>query len=146
MINSFAVHTTGYITVPASSIATGKIQVEPGGNFVVTRILGIDNNPWISFKITGEPGSNLISDDFISLDPFSSNNSFVNPLLGAGYSRKNNHPIFIIPAGNTLHVTFKNVYSSDIETCLGMLGFYVNDKGQRINDGNIPVNILNRLL
>ena len=146
MINSFAIHTTGQVVVPATDIATGKIQTENNGNFVVTKIIGVNSVPWISFKIIGEPNNNYISEDFISISPFSVTSSYAGFTSEAGYSRKNGHPLFIVPNSSTLKVMFKNTNSSDFTSCLGLLGFYVNDKGQRINDGNIPVNILNRLL
>ena len=147
MINSIAIHTTGQVALSASSIATGKIQIEQiGAAFFVTRILGKDTLPYIKFKITGEPGNNLISDDFISMSPYSAYAAVVNPSVVPGYSRKCGRPIFACASGSTLNVTFKNDGSTDVVSCIGLVGFYVNERGQRYNDGNIPLMVLNRLV
>ena len=149
MINSFAIHTTGQVNVPTNDIATGKIILESlGAAFIVTRLMVHDYTPELSFKIRSEDSKNMFSDDFISSGSFATSAYYIsaNPALGIGYARKNGKPLFICPAGITLNITFKNTYTSDNLASLGIMGFYVNEKGKRINDGTIPDLILNRLL
>lgn len=149
MINSFAIHTTGQINVPTNDIATGKIILEGNGTaFVATRLLVNDYMPELTFKLRSEDGKNLMSDEFISSGPFATSAYYIsaNPALSVGYARKNGRPLFICPSGITLNITFKNTYSSDNLASIGIMGYYVNEKGKRINDGTIPELILNRLL
>ena len=146
MINGSYKETTGSMTMLANkdNSANPGIIITQNAYFVVERITGSDGqytNIMVNFQIT--TGQKTLGNT-----PSSSFNiPYSNLGNGSGLSNPDGRPVLIISPKSNIQVICTNGYSGQESVTIELEGYYINENGLRLMDGQgVDTTILNKLL